>query len=118
MRTLFWFIVLLVNLGIVLSLTSSLLYGETIIILVFSLFISISILLLMVRMQKLPLWTYNLMQFLCVSIPVLGFIGSIDYGTFSGLEIASIGFFILLGWSSWMSFIFFYQPNTYTKNTY
>gem|GEM_PF-2081266 len=68
-------------------------------------------LLLMARLGKLPAPGFEVMRYLCLSVPVLWFAGSLDRGVISGQEWA---FLLVVGavtWGTWHVFNLFHLPS-------
>ena len=107
MRTLGWFIALLVNCGVITTFAPSMFEGDIVGFVVSALFASIGVLLVAARVKRLPSWGHVAMKFLCWAVPILALAASLDYGMVSGLEVYSLIFAVLLGWGSWRAFLLF-----------
>jgi hypothetical protein len=56
------------------------------------------------------------MLLLCLAVPFLAFVGSLDLGTISGQEVISLILAVLLGFGSWRAFLLFAPwPNLAVK---
>lgn len=107
MRTLGWLIVLLVNCGVLAAFAPSMFEGDIMGFIVSALFAAIVVFLVAARVKRLPSWGNVVMKFFCWAVPVLALAGSLDYGMFSGQEVYSLIFAVLLGWGSWRAFLLF-----------
>ena len=116
MRTLGWLIALLANFGVIAAFSPSMFEGDIVGFVASALFAAICVLLIAVRVQRLPSWGHTAMKLLCWAVPVLALAGSLDYGRISGLEAYSLIFAVLLGWGSWRAFLLYApRPNTAVK---
>jgi hypothetical protein len=69
-----------------------------------SVLLFIVILLLLARFGPLPRWAPKAMSLVCVAIPIVFILGSLDLGIISGLEIISIVFASAFAWGTWFAF--------------
>jgi Ca2+/Na+ antiporter len=116
MRTLSWVIALLANLGVIAAFAPSTIEGDIVGISASALFLAIGALLVAARLGRLPYWGHKSMLFLCLAVPVLAFVGSLDLGIISGQEFVSIVVAVLLGLGSWRAFLLFApRPNPAVK---
>lgn len=63
-------------------------------------FLAVVVFLLLARLRHLPHWAPNAMRLICASVPVVFFLGSLDLGIVSGLEIYSILLASLFAWGN------------------
>lgn len=116
MQTLCWLIALLANLGVIAAFASSAFEGHIVGISASALFLVIAALLVAARLGHPPAWGHKVMLSLCLAVPVLAFVGSLDLGIISGQEFVSIVVAVLLGFGSWRAYLLFApRPNTAVK---
>jgi hypothetical protein len=116
MRTLSWLIALLANLGVIAGFVPSAIEGDIVGISASALFLVIGVLLVAARLDHPPAWGHKAMLSLCLAVPVLAFVGSLDLGIISGQEFVSIVVAVLLGFGSWRAFLLFApRPNPAVK---
>lgn len=116
MRTLSWLIALLTNLGVIVAFTPSAFEGDIVGIGASALFLAIGAFLVAARLGHPPAWSHKAMLLLCLAVPVLAFVGSLDLGIISGQEVISLIVAVLLGFGSWRAFLLFAPwPNLAVK---
>jgi hypothetical protein len=113
MRTVGWLVALLLNCAVVAAFAPSVFEveapakaraigaGVTLV------FLSIAVLLALARLARLPSWGPQVMLCLCISLPVLWLLGSLDHGILSGQEFLSVLFISLFAWGTWRAFKLF-----------
>lgn len=112
MRTLGWLIALLVNCSVLAAFVPSAFDGDVIAFAVSALFFAIGALLVAARVAHLPYWGYSAMKVLCLTVPISGFVGSLDSGRISGLEFYSLVFAVLFASGVWRAFLLYCpRPN-------
>jgi hypothetical protein len=107
MRTIIWLIALFANFGVIVAFAPSTLGGDIVGLCVFGLLFAIGALLVAARLGHLPPWGHKVMLLLCFAVPLLAFVGSLDYGIISGQEFISLIVAVLLGLGSWRAFLLF-----------
>ena len=113
MRTLGWLIALLVNCSVLAAFVPSAFNGDVIAFAVSAWFIAIGALLVTARIAHVPYWGYSAMRVLCFTVPIAGFVGSLDSGRISGLEFYSLVFAVLFAWGVWKAFLLYCpRPNS------
>ena len=113
MRTIAWIVALLLN-GTAAALISPCLTGTGIPTTVrifgalgMGMFLSVIALLVLARVGRLPQWGSKAMATFCAGIPTLWLLGSLDYGSLSGLELLSVIIIALCAWGTWQAFKLF-----------
>lgn len=113
MRTVGWLVALLLNCAVVVAFAPSVFEvdapakaraisaGATLV------FLSIAVLLALARLARLPSWGSQAMLYLCISVPVLWLLGSLDHGILSGQEVLSVLLISLFAWGTWRAFSLF-----------
>lgn len=98
MRTLVWFIALVVNFSVLAAFAPSAFDGDLTALAISAAFFAIGTLLIAARVGRVPYWGFSAMKVLCLTVPVAGFVGSLDSGRISGLEFYSLIFAVLFAW--------------------
>lgn len=110
MRTIVWFLALVINAAVaalfapVVLNVHVLLVSRLAIAGVVSVLLAICALLVAVRLRRAPQWGSQTMRWLCAAGPMLWLLGSLDTGRVSGLELWSVLLMTLLAWGSWNAF--------------
>jgi hypothetical protein len=63
-----------------------------------------SVLLVLARSARLPVWAPSAMRVLCIAFPLLWLLGSLDHGILSGQELLSLVLVSALYWGTWRVF--------------
>jgi len=116
MKTIIWLLAPLIDGAAVVLYASSLSIDQPPSLLLWSislmiLFLSLGCLVVASRFVGLRARYHESAKLLCASLPVIMFIGSLDLGIISGLEIVSIIFSALLGWLNWRAFLQYARTN-------
>ena len=69
-----------------------------------AIFLAVVAFLVSARVSSLPSWGAFVMHCLCIGIPFLWLLASLDYGIVSGKEILSVLLVSLLTWGTWHAF--------------